>query len=148
MPPETHVQDITRVIQLSVAPVFLLTAVGAFLNVFASRLARIVDRSRVLELRLAGVSDADRRPVLAEIDVLGLRGTLVRWAIILGTAAALLVCLLIASVFLGFILRADIAWVVATLFVGAMGALIAALGFFLREVLLAIAGLRAASGRG
>ena len=138
---ETHVQDITRVIQLAVAPVFLLTAMGSFLAVFANRLARIVDRSRALESRFAALGPAEQRAAAAERRVLELRARVVRWAIILATSSALLLCLLIASAFLGFILRADFSRAVAVLFVGAMAALTGALAFFLREVMLAIGAL-------
>ena len=41
--------SIDQVIQLAVAPVFLLTGIGAFIGVFAGRLGRIVDRRRSLE---------------------------------------------------------------------------------------------------
>src|SRR5574341_300890 len=98
---ETHVQDITRVIQLAVAPVFLLTAMGSFLAVFANRLARIVDRSRALESRLADPAAPEREALESELRVLEQRRGVVRLAIIFATAAALLVCLLIASAFLG-----------------------------------------------
>lgn len=135
---ETHVQDIARVIQLAVAPVFLLTAMGAFLAVFSNRLARIVDRSRALESRLAALSPSEQAAAAAERRVLELRSRVVRWAIILATTAALFVCLLIASAFVGFILRTDSSRVVAVLFIAAMAALTGALTFFLREVLLAI----------
>ena len=135
---ETHVQDITRVIQLAVAPVFLLTAMGSFLAVFSNRLARIVDRSRALESRLAALSPSEQGAAAVERRVLELRARVVRWAIILATTAALFVCLLIASAFLGFILQADSSQAVAVLFIAAMAALTGALAFFLREVLLAI----------
>lgn len=39
---ETHISDITRVIQLAVAPVFLLTAIGTFITALNNRLARAV----------------------------------------------------------------------------------------------------------
>jgi hypothetical protein len=135
---ESHVQDITRVIQLAVAPVFLLTAMGSFLAVFSNRLARIVDHSRALDSRLANLGPSEREELEAERRTLDRRRAVVRWAIIFATTAALLVCLLIASAFLGFILRADVSRVVALLFIGAMAALTGALAFFLREVLLAI----------
>jgi hypothetical protein len=138
---ETHVQDITRVIQLAVAPVFLLTAVGSLLGVFANRLARIVDRSRALESRHASLGPAEQRAAAAERRVLEMRARVVRWAIILATTAALQVCLLIAFAFLGFILKSDFSRVVAALFIGAMAALTGALACFLREVLLAIGAL-------
>jgi len=130
---ESHVHDITRVIQLALAPAFLLTAIGSLLNVFANRLARIVDRSRALER--GGVPEGD---AATEAEVLRRRGHLVRWSITLGTGAALLVTLVIAISFLGFLLRMNFALLVAGLFVAAMAALTVALGFFLREVTLAI----------
>ncbi|HYQ81671.1 MAG TPA: DUF2721 domain-containing protein [Anaeromyxobacteraceae bacterium] len=138
---ETHVQDITRVIQLAVAPVFLLTAVGSFLAVFSNRLARIVDRSRALEARLPGMGPAEQRAASSERRILELRARVVRLAIILAITAALFVCLLIAFAFLGFILRTDFSRVLAALFIGAMAALTGALASFLREVLLAIGAL-------
>ena len=49
---EIQVGDIGHIIQLSVAPVFLLTGVGTNLMVLTNRLGRITDRSRVLELSL------------------------------------------------------------------------------------------------
>lgn len=45
--------DIAHVIQLSVAPVFLLAGIGSILGVMANRLARVVDRARILEGRMA-----------------------------------------------------------------------------------------------
>jgi hypothetical protein len=135
---EAHVQDIARVIQLALAPAFLLTGVASLLNVFANRLARIVDRTRVLEGRSdPGADDA------AELEILRRRGELVRWAITAGTFAALLVSLVIAAAFLGFLLRVNFALGVAAFFVGAMLALTLALGLFLREVTLAVGSLEA-----
>jgi hypothetical protein len=48
MTPESHIVDIARVIQLAIAPVFLLTALGTIVGVLSNRLARIVDRTRTL----------------------------------------------------------------------------------------------------
>jgi hypothetical protein len=135
------ISDISHVIQVAVAPVFLLMAVGSFLAVFSNRLARIVDRSRALDSRLAAASPSEQASMASERRVLELRARVVRGAIILATAAGLFVCLLIASAFLGFILRADFALAVALLFIAAMAALTGALAFFLREVLLAIGAL-------
>jgi len=131
--PEAHVQDITRVIQLALAPAFLLSGIAALLNVFASRLARIVDRSRVLENR-AHPGDDDS----TELEVLQQRGELVRWSLTFATGAALLVSLVIGVAFLAFLLQANFSMLVAGFFVGAMGALTIALMFFLREVTLAV----------
>jgi hypothetical protein len=135
---EPHVQDIARVIQMALAPAFLLTGVASLLNVFATRLARIVDRTRVLEVRLEPGGDSPE-----ELEVLRVRGELVRWAITMGTGAALFVALVIGVTFLGFLLGVNFSMVVAGLFVGAMAALTLALGLFLREVTLAVGSLEA-----
>lgn len=135
---ESHVQDIARVIQLALAPAFLLTGVASLLNVFANRLARIVDRTRVLEVRVEPGGDDPE-----ELEILRRRGELVRWSITTGTGAALFVALVIGFAFLGFLLKVNFAMVVAWLFVVAMAALTLALGLFLREVTLAVGSLEA-----
>ncbi len=136
--PESHVQDITRVIQLALAPAFLLSGVASLLNVFTSRLARIVDRTRVLESR----QDPDGE-VVEELVVLQSRGEIVRWSLTFATGAALLVSLVIGVAFLGFLLQANLSVLVAGLFVAAMACLTIALAFFLREVTLAVGSLEA-----
>jgi Protein of unknown function (DUF2721) len=139
MVPISPLDDVAHVIQLSIAPVFLLTAVGTFLGVLSTRLARIVDRSRVLHDRLPARADPAHGPVRRELDLLLRRRRLVNLAITFGVSAALLVCLLIATAFVGSILRARISVVLAALFVLAMIAFVVALVTFLREIFLAVA---------
>jgi len=124
-------------VQVAVAPVFLLTALGTFLAVLNARLGRVVDRARVILDRLSTLSEAARPPLREELQLLLRRRRLVNRAITFGTVAALLVCVLIASSFLGAIMKFNVSNVVATLFVGAMLAFVVALLLFLREVLLA-----------
>src|ERR1700743_3985560 len=45
----TQSADIAHLIQVSLTPIFLISAIGVTLNVFTSRLARIVDRARSME---------------------------------------------------------------------------------------------------
>ena len=71
VPGQQHLTEITAVIQLAVAPVFLLTAVGTLINVLSTRLARVIDRSRDLEERIAhGAELADERLWLDELRML------------------------------------------------------------------------------
>jgi len=44
-----QIQEIGEVVRTAVAPVFLLSGVGVTLTMLTSRLARVVDRARVLE---------------------------------------------------------------------------------------------------
>jgi hypothetical protein len=64
MPAESHLTLIAKTIQLSVAPVFLLTAIGTTLAVLTSRLNRIVDRARVLEGRMASLFTKEQGEIL------------------------------------------------------------------------------------
>ena len=135
------ITDISHVIQLSVAPVFLLTSIGTILGVMSNRLARIVDRARALHDRLETAAE-DRMPgIHEEMRTLARRRELVNFGITSGTTAALLVCVSIATVFLGAVMKANVAMTVASLFILAMAAFVAALVFFLREVLLAVRSL-------
>ena len=138
------IYDISHVIQLSVAPVFLLTSIGTILGVLSTRLARIVDRARALNERLETAAEDRAVLIHAEMKTLAQRRRRINLAITFGTAAELLVCVSIATVFLGAVLKANVALVVASLFILAMAAFVAALVYFLREVLLAVRSLHLA----
>lgn len=142
MAAESPLADIAHLIQLSVAPVFLLTAVGTSLGVFSTRLGRIVDRARVLGDRAKALSPAEAEAARAEVQVLLRRRRLVNLAITCGTVAALMVAGVIGAAFLGFLLGWKVSWAVATLFLASVAFLMAALLLFLREVLLAAASVR------
>jgi hypothetical protein len=139
---DTLLQGITTTIQLAVAPVFLLTALGTTLSVLTTRLSRIVDRARRVEARLRDEESASRERSIREIGMLEGRVRLIHWALTSGTTAALLVCLLIAVAFLGYLFDAGVGNAMAVLFVAAMAAYIASLVCFLREVFIAIATMR------
>lgn len=139
--PEPSVSAVAQVIQLAVAPVFLLTGVAATLGVLANRLARIIDRARVLEARREA-GHGELASVSADLSHLSERARLVYTAIALLVSSALLVGLVIISLFLGVFLEAHLGGVIAVLFIGAMLTFIGALMVFLREVFVGTRGLR------
>jgi hypothetical protein len=142
MPVESHLTLIARTIQLSVAPVFLLTAIGTMLAVLTSRLNRIVDRARVLEERMASLPAEEQGEIRAELSTLSRRSKWINAAITLGTICALLICSMIAAMFVGVFLLINLTDVVALLFLTAMLAFIGALVAFLREIFTAVKALR------
>src|SRR3954466_5731381 len=97
--PESHTFEIYKVIQVILAPVFLLTVVSGLINAFITRLARAVDRRRILEEHLPEYLDARRDEALRELRMLNSRIVLVLWAVALCVLAGLLVCLLIGTAF-------------------------------------------------
>lgn len=138
----SQLADIAHVIQLAVAPVFLLSGIGSMLGVFVARLGRIVDRSRVLDDRLESALE-DRKPrIRLELVTLSRRSRLIDRAIVLATAAGFFVCLVIFTLFVDYLVSLKLLVLVASFFLLAMLCLIAAFGNFQREVLLATGPLR------
>ena len=136
----SHIADISYAIQLAVAPVFLLTALATLINVLNGRLARIVDRRRVVQARLGEAPNnaGAEAEVREEMALLDRRSGLIYFSIFFAVLSALLVCLVVAGAFLGALMTADASKAVATLFVMAMLATIACLSLFLREIFLAV----------
>ncbi|WP_439533887.1 DUF2721 domain-containing protein [Polymorphobacter sp.] len=138
------IAGIAQNIQLAVTPVFLLTAIGALLNVLITRLGRVVDRARQLEDDLMGteLNDERRLVALADLSVLDRRMGAVNMAIALCTASAFLVCIVIAILFVGELV--DLAWATAVVwfFIGAVALLAGGLGLFLAEIRIALTSVR------
>ena len=134
---ESHVFDITRLIQLSVAPVFLLTAVGTIINAVINRLGRAVDRRRQLEDLVVAYEGAERDKMLAELETIARRIRLSLGSIASAVFSALMVCLLIGLSFVSAFVSFDLSEIVAGLFIIAMVSLTICLLMFLREVTIA-----------
>jgi hypothetical protein len=135
---ESHITEIARVIQLSVAPVFLLTAIGTIIGALNIRLGRVVDRRRVVKERLHSLDEEAAKAAKDELGLLARRARLIYHAIFAAVTAALLVCLVVASAFIGALAVFEVARLVAVLFVLAMIALIISLATFLREIFVAV----------
>jgi Protein of unknown function (DUF2721) len=139
---ESHITDITHVIQLAVAPVFLLTAIGTLIAVLNLRLGRNIDRRRLMEEELRGSTEDkqtdEQRARQRELRLLARRVRLIYFAMLSAGLGALLVCLVVAGSFVGALVAVDISREVAILFILAMFAVIGCLGLFLREVYLAV----------
>jgi hypothetical protein len=142
MEPTSHVSQIGQVIQLSVAPVFLLTGVGAMLSVLSNRLGRAVDRARFFEERYVTATAADQDSLHFELRLQARRCGLIYAAMALCVLCALLICSVIVALFASAFFGAGLGVLIALLFVAAMLAFIAALLAFLREVHLATSNLR------
>lgn len=138
----TQVPAIAQIIQLAVAPVFLLVGIGGLLNVMAGRLARIVDRVRALEEDVLTADEARRRDEIGELAILARRMTLCHWAIALCTFSAMLVCVMVIVLFLASIGAMNFAVPVASLFIAVMAALTVGLLMFLVEINISLRVIR------
>lgn len=132
-----HIANLAQVIQLAVAPVFLLAGVGATLNVLATRVARVVDRARLMENALPSATEAQALNLHRRLRVLSRRATLVNVAIGLCVLCGLLVSLVVATLFVSYSVGIDLSMPIAIAFVVALLSLAASLVCFLLEVIMA-----------
>jgi hypothetical protein len=131
------VADIAHIIQLAVAPVFLLAGIGGILNVVAHRLARVVDRMRRLESDVPIADEETRAQEICELAVLDRRMTYCHYSVGLCVVAALLICLVVMVLFVSNLVAMDFGSAVSLLFVLAMVSLTAGLVLFLSEITVA-----------
>jgi hypothetical protein len=136
------VNEIAHLIQLAIAPVFLLAGVGSILNVLAQRLARVVDRARRLEVEFETLELKDQGPARIELRILDRRMTVVNLAISCCTASALFVCMVVAILFVADLASFRFGRPIAYLFILTMLMLIGGLLLFLYEVRLAMQSIR------
>ena len=144
----TDLSTVTHGIQLAVAPVFLLTAVAGMIGTVAGRLARIIDRARLLEHQIEAAPPAN--PMLAayaELKQLRARGVLVNGCITLLTLCALLIGLTILALFLGETTEMQILRLATIAFLASITCFLLALLCFLAETVLATRILKFARSR-
>ncbi|MFA7596519.1 MAG: DUF2721 domain-containing protein [Novosphingobium sp.] len=135
---------IAHTIQLALAPVFVLVAIGNILNLLSTRMGRVVDRSRLLIERHAETQGADHDKVVREIRTLDRRISLIGSAIFTLVVSALTIGMVVALLFLEELLDLDLQKIAATAFIFAIALLMWALTLFVRETRVASASLRIA----
>jgi hypothetical protein len=132
-------ETIAHAISLAVAPAFLLSALGLLINLFATRLARVVDRARWVEQAFATLP---RSLSVPELRLLDRRMRIINAAIALATGSAIAVCLLVGALFVAGLIGTGFGRTVAGLFILAMVLLVGALTLFLIEIRLASRAIR------
>jgi general stress protein CsbA len=144
-PPSLSVDAVGEIVRNAVAPVFLLSGIGAFLNVCASRLSRIVDRSRQVEPRLLESRGTEHDRWVRELHILDRRMSLVSWATFFSVLSALLTCLVVVVLFAATLTNRHYGTAVALLFIAAMLSIGAGFAVFLIETLVASRAVRVRS---
>jgi MFS family permease len=137
--------QLAQIIQLAVAPVFLLAGLGAFLNVCAGRLARIVDRARKLEPKILESRGEEHDRMIREVRMLDRRIRVVNTAIFTTVLSAVLISIVVILLFMAFLTGYRFGTAIALLFIAAM--ICTAIGFaiFLHETRLGTRSVRIGS---
>jgi Fe2+ transport system protein B len=135
---QASLSTVAQTIQTAIAPVFLLAGIGAILNVMVGRLARIVDRARVLEQLHPRSTGQEHDRHVWELRLIDRRVTVINSAIFLVVASALLVCIVVALMFVSELGDFHIGSVIAVAFILAMMLLMSGLIYFLIEVRMSL----------
>lgn len=146
-PLPTSANDVASAIQLALGPAFLLTGIAGMLNVMAGRLSRVIDRGRQLTEGQGSIRSSDPDSLNIELQALERRRHFTSVAVTACTIAALLQCMVIATLFLEVMFHAPLRWLIGALFTIATLALVVGLSFFLREVHLAMQTIRIPKSR-
>lgn len=133
---------IAQTIQLALAPVFVLVAIGNILNLLSSRLGRVVDRSRHLQERHVATKGPDHDIVVAEIRMIDRRISLITRAIRLMVISGLFIGTTVAVLFLEELVALNLQRLAAATFLAAVALLMWALVLFLRETQISAQQLR------
>ena len=135
---------IAHTIQLALAPVFVLVALGNILNILSARMGRIVDRARFLQARHGETAGVEHDQIVREIRTIDRRISLIGRAIAMLVLSGLSIGTTVATLFLDELIHVDLSRVVGSLFLLAISLLMAALVLFLHETRIAAASLRIA----
>ncbi len=133
---------IAQTIQLALAPVFVLVAIGNIMNILSARLGRVVDRSRHLQNRHSNTQGAEHDAIVREIRLADNRIALIGRALLLLVCSGLCIGLTVALLFLEEFAHAGLQPFAAAVFILAIALLMAALLLFLKETREATAALR------
>jgi hypothetical protein len=123
---------VAELIQLSVAPVFLLAAVAGLLNVFTGRLTRIMDQ--VYKLNTIEEHNPRTEEMIKRRNFLAMRMSNINLAILFITLTGIMIALVIVTMFLSTLLEFSTGVVISVLFILAMLSIISSLFVFLREI--------------
>lgn len=133
-----YLSTVADTIQSAIAPVFLLAGLGAILNVMVGRLARVVDRARILEQLHPRSTGKEHDRHVWELRLIDRRISVINTAIFLCVCSALCICLVVASMFVSRLFSLHVGAVVAIAFVISMLLLMGGLIYFLIEVRLSL----------
>jgi hypothetical protein len=135
--------SIVHIIQVSLAPVFLLSGVATLLNVFSTRYARVADQVDALAKQIDGADDVTAAALALRLSHLRMRALALDVAVALAAGSGALTCATVLTLFLGEAGGFAIAAVLYVTFGLAIACTLAAIIAFATEMLMASRRVRA-----
>ena len=140
---QVAVVEISQVITLAVAPVFLLAAIAGFLTILSHRLSRVVDRTRQVNRFIRNIKSKEHmKPLDLEMSLLAKRTRVINWALRFSVCGALAICLVIMCLFVSDFVLINLGSLIAWLFISAMVLVIMSLLLLLHEVNISTSNLQ------
>lgn len=130
------------IIQLAITPVILISGMGALMITLTNRMARIVDRTRVVAELIPAADPDERKHLEGQLDIMWGRALLIRRAVTTNGLSMLLSCLLVVALFAAAVLDLKLSPLVLGLFGASIVLLIASLVDFLRDIFVSLHALK------
>lgn len=140
--------QLTRILQLSITPVALISGVGLLLLSMTNRLGRVIDRSRALGVEISAETRSQHHAsAVTELGILFRRARLLLFAIALIAVSVFLSALMVVGLFAMYLLNVSLSMAILALFGLCLAALVAAIACFLGDIFMSIRWLRVSLGR-
>ncbi len=126
------------IIQLAITPVILISGMGALMITLTNRMARIVDRTRVVAEAIPSAQPDDRKHLESQLDIMWRRALLLRRAVTSNGLSMLVSCLLVVAIFASAMLGLHLQVLMLVLFCSSILFLILSLVDFLRDIFVSL----------
>lgn len=126
------------IIQLAITPVILISGMGALMITLTNRMARIVDRTRVVAEAMPAASSEDKQHLENQLVIMWRRALLIRRAVTANGLSMLVSCLLVVTIFASALFEWHLQALVLSLFGASICLLIASLVDFLRDIFVSL----------
>jgi hypothetical protein len=140
--PTTSLNEIVPVLQVAIGPVILISGVGLLLLTMTNRLARAIERARLLKAELPKRTDEERAQVLAQVAIIYRRAKTVRLGITFAALSALLASALVIALFFTALLHSESGMLVSIIFIACMASLFASLVAFICDINMSLHALK------
>lgn len=134
--------DIAHIIQVALAPAFLLTALATLLNVFSTRLGRVADKVDAAAIGLRSAGPEEARRLSAQLTFLRRRSFVLDVAVLLACAGGIMTVIAVLTLFVGVLREATTTSVLFACFGIALVCTVGAIAAFIGEIALAGHGIR------
>jgi hypothetical protein len=133
--------DIIGTLQLSLAPVIMISGIGLIILSLTNRFGRIVDRTRQLSVEYRSSANTDQERILQELKILALRAKVIRGSNLLAVFSVLLISFIIIGLFGSALYHFNVSYILIILFISSIISLILSLFFFIYDLDLSLKAL-------